>query len=224
MGAPSQEFRWYLNGPPLSFIPIPAPDPRRHHGWKECKDCKEQCSGHYYKIDDLWVEVLQGNNIQHEPPSQVILNEFNRCHQVPEESELIKVAEKVLLPYQETKIWFEHLKTVAENRKKGVAKAAATRKARKQKEKFAQKESERQTSKVKGNESPSARIPTSIEEGVCCTCNMNEPLDMQRDEVDWICCDSCISWHHMICVGILTSDEFTCEQWLCPNCVECWQR
>ena len=54
--------------------------------------------------------------VPHDPPSKVILEEFNRTHEVLQESKLLKVAEKVLLPRDETEMWFQHLKKVHENR------------------------------------------------------------------------------------------------------------
>ena len=39
-GAPSQDNKWYPNGPPLSFIPVPAPDPKECNGQSDCEDCK----------------------------------------------------------------------------------------------------------------------------------------------------------------------------------------
>ena len=54
---------------------------------------------------------------------------YNRS---PSESEIKALAKSVLLPEEEVKIWVDHLETVAANRKRGAAKAAATRRARKQ--------------------------------------------------------------------------------------------
>jgi hypothetical protein len=218
-GAPAEEPRWYPNGPPLSFLPLPAPDPKRRYDWSECKDCKEKCSGHYYKVDDLWQQVSQGKDIQLEPPSQVILNEFNFHLDVPDENRILEVSEKVLLPYDETKMWFDHLKTVAENRKRGVAKAAETRRAKsgkRQEEKRGRKQPTKRKNqdKNKGKQSLESR---------CSTCKMDEPPEVEGEEVDWICCDSCVGWHHMPCVGITSDDAHICRQWLCPNCVESWQ-
>ena len=39
-------------------------------------------------------------------------------------------AQKVLLPCHEVQMWLEHLKVIIENRKRGAAKAAATRRAK----------------------------------------------------------------------------------------------
>ncbi len=43
---------------------------------------------------------------------------------------LIEVSQKVLLLVNETKMWFEHLNNIDENRKKGLEKAAAIRRAK----------------------------------------------------------------------------------------------
>jgi predicted solute-binding protein len=78
--------------------------------------------------------------VPHDPPSKVILEEFNRTHEVPQESKLLKVAEKVLLPRDETEMWFQHLKKVHKNRQKGIAKAAETRKAKRMQQKQSNEE------------------------------------------------------------------------------------
>lgn len=221
-GAPSEEYRWYKNGPPLSFIPVPAPDHKRFYGWSECKGCKGRCSGHYYKVDELWKQVSQRKEIQLEPPSQVILNEYNCHHKVPEESKLLEIAEKVFLPRDETEMWFNHLKTVDDNRKKGLAKAAATRKAKKTQQVQQEERGQKQPAKkAKSKQKKSAeRTTESTQADVCSMCNMDEPPGIENEAVDWICCDSCVCWNHMICVGITAAEEPA--QWLCPNCAERW--
>lgn len=101
----------------MSFIPLPTPDPNRCYGREDCEECKGLCSGHFLKLDDLWEHVSHGGKMLSEPPSEVLLKEFNRHCVKPE----------VLLPVDETKMWFEHLSSVHENRKKGAQKAARAR-------------------------------------------------------------------------------------------------
>ena len=45
-----------------------------------------------------------------EPPSEVLLKEFNRHHVIPDDSRLKDIAKEVLLSVDETKIWFEQFK------------------------------------------------------------------------------------------------------------------
>ncbi|CAB4010429.1 Hypothetical predicted protein [Paramuricea clavata] len=53
-GKPSEEPTWYVGGPPLSFIPVPCPDPERCYGSEQCSECNGACYGHYLKLDELW--------------------------------------------------------------------------------------------------------------------------------------------------------------------------
>ncbi|CAB4006294.1 Hypothetical predicted protein [Paramuricea clavata] len=52
-GRPEKELTWYPNGPPISFFPIPRPDPERPHGSTCCAECKDGCAGHYLKPQAL---------------------------------------------------------------------------------------------------------------------------------------------------------------------------
>ena len=61
------------------------------------------------------------------PPSGVIENAFKSKTAVDPDS----LAKETLLP-REVTLWLEHLKLVAENRKRGAEKAAQSRRAKKQ--------------------------------------------------------------------------------------------
>lgn len=126
-GEPSDDVRWYPGGPPMSFIPLPTPDPNRCYGREDCEECKGLCSGHFLKLDDLWEHVSNGGKLLSEPPSEVLLKEFNRHRVIPDDGRLKEIAKEVLLSVDETKMWFEHLSSVHENKKKGAQKAARAR-------------------------------------------------------------------------------------------------
>ena len=65
------------------------------------------------------------------PPSQVLKSEFSKLTVYPQPETFIRQeAEKVLLTPDDTKIWMDHLHTVLLNRKRGAAKAATTRRAK----------------------------------------------------------------------------------------------
>ena len=66
------------------------------------------------------------------PPS-VVLKEAFDSGSPPTESTYLELGRKVLLPANEVKMWFEHLNTIRENRKKGAIKAANTRRKKKDK-------------------------------------------------------------------------------------------
>ena len=56
---------------------------------------------------------------------------FSKAHKPVTESFVQEPAEKALLNTDDTRIWLEHLQTILENRKRGAAKAAVTRQAKK---------------------------------------------------------------------------------------------
>ena len=148
-----------------------------------------------------------------EPPSEVLLKEFNRHHVIPDDSRLKSIAKEVLLSVDETKMWFEHLSSVHENRKKGLQKAARARKV---------KTSQCKSKKLKAQgENQQAKQTGATESECCATCQKEEPSGFEDDSVNWICCDGCASWNHMICVG-LSCDQVP-QHWQCLGCVESWE-
>ena len=125
---------WYSGGPVISYIPLPIPDPARPWGGSNCELCKGDCHGHYLKP----AESLQSTSPQMvSPPSVILKGAFQSLQHYPAtEAEIEEIAKQALLTRQETEMWFEHLHTIRENRKRGSSRAAATRRQRKeQKEK-----------------------------------------------------------------------------------------
>ena len=96
-------------------------------------------------------------------------------------------------------MWIEHLRTVADNRRKGAAKAAETRKS---KQKQATRESDREYC------------------GVC-----GDLYEEETEEIEyWIACDTCGKWFHWHCVNITTEPRlgsvviFTQITFVCVTC------
>ena len=60
---------------------------------------------------------------------------------------------------------------------------------------------------------------------MCNTCKRVIPLALEDEsvdaDVDWVCCNSCTCWYHMICVGVLSAE--VPAYWQCLNCVELWE-
>ena len=114
---------WYPGGPTIDHLPFPFPDPERPYG-AACDVCKGFCSGHMVtKLVDTTkpFELFM-------PPSVTLKESFKKSSADFSTADLAK---KVLLPESETEIWLNHLATVSENRKRGAAKAAQTRKSKK---------------------------------------------------------------------------------------------
>ena len=130
----SQLPTWYAGGPVISYLPLPIPDPARPWDGSNCKQCQSDCHGHYLKP----AESLQSTSPQMVCPPSIILKEAfqNLRHYTASEAEIEEIAKQALLTRQETKMWFEHLHTIRENRKRGSLRTAATRRQKKvQKEK-----------------------------------------------------------------------------------------
>ena len=124
--------KWYPNGPSFSFFPYPVIDPARSSG-SDCNECGDNCYGHYVtNVDKLLLMHNAGNAIRAEPPSCILEKFFNEKGSIMsiEEEEIMNLSKKCLLSSDDVKLWLEHLSQVAENRRKGVEKAKATREKR----------------------------------------------------------------------------------------------
>ena len=68
------EPRWFDNGPPVSYLPIPIPDFGNKTRGANCKQCVGMCSGHYLtpEANIQWVNVKKDDCM--EPPSATIRN------------------------------------------------------------------------------------------------------------------------------------------------------
>lgn len=68
---------WYENGPPLTYVPVPIPDPKRPWGGK-CNECASLCTGHYLKPKEHADFVKENGDAEcmYKPPSAVIKEEF----------------------------------------------------------------------------------------------------------------------------------------------------
>lgn len=128
------------------------------------------------------------------PPSTVIKDSFKQ-HDGSASSEIITdLARACLLSVSEVNMWWEHLKTVADNRKRGAAKAAETRRKRKQ----SQQSSKKNTI-------------------LCTICQ--EPNIEFTDRVElWIQCDFCEGWCHFTCAGLQQGEELEDKEYKCELC------
>jgi hypothetical protein len=147
-GRPIEESTWYPNGPPLSYIPIPTPDPNSPFGGENCNECKEKCSGHYMKPDELWEYVSKGGKMSSaKPPSDVIQSTFQQYKGIPPRDIIEQIAEEILLPLDEVDMWFEHVKQASENRARGAKKEAESQSCYGKRESCESGETNRKTKK-----------------------------------------------------------------------------
>ncbi len=143
---------------------------------------------HQY-LDKTKTEYLQ-------PPSVYILEAYQKNKGIPQDHVIDEIAQATLLPVQEVKMWFTHVREVSENRRAGAKKAAKKRKEK----------STNQVARENGDE-------------VCEACG---EFDSPGEDavVSWISCDGCLLWWHKTCVGLL--ENYNSEQWLCLSCREIW--
>lgn len=96
-----------------------------------------------------------------------------------------------------------------------------TRKAKKMQQQLASRVKD--TTKEKGKKAKKKKKQEEESE-VCTTCSLEVPrgLEDEQEEIDWISWDSCVCWHHMICVGIIVTDGVP-HYWQCLDCFESWE-
>lgn len=114
-GKPQEDLRWYPDGPLMTEIPYPYPDPHR--------------PGHY---EVRMVDVKNKDALKDVPkPPSTILKEFFSSTKDISDDLLLNVSKKCLVPPEECRFWLDHLQTVVDNRRRGAKKAAETRRNKK---------------------------------------------------------------------------------------------
>ena len=94
-----------------------------------CKTCKSLCAGHF-KPPEPFDVTIDTTTDHFQPPSAVLKELFHNSVGSITNDSVKNAAKLVQLPPTETHFWFEHLQTVVDNRLRGAAKAAASRRAR----------------------------------------------------------------------------------------------
>ena len=182
---------WFDSGPLITQLPLPIPDPTRCYGNDKCDECKSFCCGHFMRPESTLTSTLPP---MRKPPSVVLKEAFDSLQSFPpSDTTYIEMSKKVMLSVEEVKMWFDHLNTIHENRRKGAVKAAATRKQKKKKT------------------PPSEATRESNYQ--CGLCYM--PYQEFTDACElWIGCEICDTWFHFTCLGITTAPDV----FLCPKC------
>lgn len=135
----SEAMTWFSGGPPLSYIPLPIPDPKQPWGNSECQRCKGVCHGHFLQPAEAWKSNLSP---MCKPPSDILQHVSSQLgDETPSDDYVTELAKKTLLPKGEVIMWLDHLRDVRRNRKRGAQKAAATRRRRKKQQEEMKKQS-----------------------------------------------------------------------------------
>ena len=98
--AARKDLKWFDDGPLLTYLPIPIPDPKRPWGG-ECKECTKLCSDHYLKPKEHAEFVREHGLMLSKPPSIVMKKEFYESlkrGRTLSEDNILEVAKKTLLP------------------------------------------------------------------------------------------------------------------------------
>ena len=103
--------------------------------------CQGVCSGHF---SIRLIDTNNPNDVKSimKPPSVILKQKFSDSHGQITDQFIEQTAKEALLSTDVTKIWIEHLVTVVENRKRGAAKAAATRQLKRKVQQAQQKQPE----------------------------------------------------------------------------------
>ena len=126
------------------------------------------------------------------PPSVLLKEIFDALEGNEPDSDCVEeAAQKTLLP-PEVRMWFDHLKTVSENRKRGARKAAETRR-QKQRTSATCDSQQQRTSATRDSQQQSVYF--------CGTCH-GQYKDFTDVQEKWIACESCEVWFHFVCVGL----------------------
>ena len=98
----------------------------------------------------------------------------------------------MLLSPDDVRLWFDHLQTIEQNRKKGAEKAAATRRAK--------------------------TTTTTTTTTTVTYCGGNCGFIYESDSVVdfWIACDVCDMWYCCLCEGLSEPPEE--ESYVCTQC------
>ena len=117
------------------------------------------------------------------PPSLVLKEAFKEQKGQCSAEQAVGLAKTCLLPVNEVEMWWDHLKTVSDNRREGAAKAAKTRR---------KKAGEAQT--------------------VFCRVCRDPYVEYTKEVERWIQCDVCQGWAHFVCASLDEEPEnFTCQ-------------
>ncbi len=121
---------------------------------------------------------------------------------------LENVAKETLLPIDEVHMWLDHLKTIDTNRKRGAAKAAETRRRKRETLKTATTTAE-----------PTTAEPTTVEqEEETYYCGVCQLIYGDSDEPEfWVGCEKCDAWFHGSCINISPDNEP--DEYFCYACV-----
>ena len=198
-GEPTEPVNWYVGGPPIATLPFPAKDDER--------------PGHY-KTSYINVNNSECVKSIMQPPSTIIKQEFSKLINYPPSDTFIqRLSKKVMLTSDSVMFWLDHLHTVLLNRKRGAAKAAVTRRAKKLNSVAVTLPSD--PSSPVSLPSDQTDNENMVNVDTCCGQCEKKYDDVTEEEL-WIMCDMCDSWYCGDCEGVL--EPPSTDLYICLKC------
>ena len=189
-GKPLVEPTWYPGGPPLSFLPLPIPDPLRPWGGP-CEKCVDVCTGHFLKPEDHIKLLKEKRTVScQQPPRGLIEQYVNETKNICQDH-VDNLAKSHLLSLEDAKICVQHFVEKKERKKRNGKKRNATKKTPDTEEQFEQ----------------------SSPDQVYCICRKEEDSLMVQ-------CDSYDEWFHGDCISVPQEEADLMENYFCSLCLE----
>ena len=118
-GRPEKEHLWFKDGPPLSYLPLPIPDPERPWG-SPCTTCTGPCVGHYLSPEKNWELVKANNSDEKKPvqPPRQILGEFIKKNNGFSKEDVQRFAKECLLSEEDVDMWLTNIQNMKSHSKK----------------------------------------------------------------------------------------------------------
>ena len=164
---------WFPGGPPLTYFPLPIPDPLRPWGDGSC--------GHFLSPEESFLRSSELTPMC-DPPSTIIRSALSKVNYKMESADEIEsLAKKCMLSVEEVQWWINHITNVNKNKKEGAKKAAETR--RKKKNAVTTRDNALVVYKC----------------GIC----KEVYREQTEESETWIDCDKegCDNWYHLLCLN-----------------------
>lgn len=128
-GGANCDLKWFSDGPPLDYFPIPIPDPNRPWGG-DCSQCQGTCNGHFLPPSQHLENYQEHGkkDMMSKPPSKIIgaaHKKFLKKKGKPSKKAITDLAKETLLSEEDVRMWLDHLDEVRKNRVEGAAKRKA---------------------------------------------------------------------------------------------------
>ena len=110
-GRPKEEHLWFKGGPPLSYLPLPIPDPEWPWG-KPCTSCVGPCVGHYLSPEKNWEKFNSNGSTMFQQPPRKILGDFMKTSINFTDSDVQRFARECLLSEEDVLMWLKNVQKI----------------------------------------------------------------------------------------------------------------